>query len=306
MSTATIAGVLPIAHTPFLDDELIDTASLARQIDWAFEQGANGYCTGMVSELFRLTARERIELTHTLGEMNRGRGVFIAGVGAESCKQAVEFAREAEQAGATAVMATPPTSTKLPVDQILGYFVRLAEAVTIPLIVQDASGYVGQPIPMSVNLELLRRYGPDKILFKPEANPIGPNLSALRDGSQGKAVIFEGSGGIHLVDSYRRGIRGTMPGMEFLPAIIALWRALEWGDEETTYRIQFPLASLVTLQLQAGLDGFLAIEKELLYRSGLFSTPNRRTPYSWELDKETREELDRLLDKLNAAVAGSK
>ena len=115
----SITGVLPIAHTPFLDNDEIDYDSLRRQIDWAFEQGAQGYCTGMVSELLRLTTAERIELTYKLAELNAGRGVFVASVGAESTKQAVFFAREAEKAGCDALMAIPPMSTALPEDEVL-------------------------------------------------------------------------------------------------------------------------------------------------------------------------------------------
>lgn len=302
---SVISGVLPIAHTPFLADHALDRASLARQLDWAFSLGAHGYCTGMVSELLRLTFSERVELTQLLGELNAGRGVFVAGVGAESTKQAIEYARVAEKAGAAAVMAIPPLASRLPADAVLGYFADLTEAITLPVIVQDASGYVGQAIPMSVNLELLKRFGPERILFKPEANPIGPNLSALRDATGGTAQIFEGSGGIHLVDSFRRGIAGTMPGMEFLPAIVALWNALQRGDEDATYRLYLPLCALVALQLQAGLDGFLAIEKYVLHQRGLFATDVRRGPYAWSLDAETRAEVDRLLQRLDAAVANS-
>jgi 4-hydroxy-tetrahydrodipicolinate synthase len=297
-----IAGVLPIAHTPFLDDDSIDFASLERQIDWAFQVGAAGYCTGMVSELLRLTFRERVELTHRLGRLNRGRGVFVAGVGAESTRQAVEYAREAETAGASAVMAIPPTTARLPADHVLDYFTALAEGVSLPVIVQDASGYVGQSIPMAVNVELVRRFGPGKVLFKPEASPIGPNLSALRDATGGAARIFEGSGGIALVDAYRRGVAGTMPGMEFLPGVVALWKALGRGDEAATYRLYLPLCALVALQMQAGLDGFLAVEKYVQHKRGLFATDRRRRPFAWELDDETRSEVDRLTDLLDAAV----
>jgi 4-hydroxy-tetrahydrodipicolinate synthase len=300
-----LAGVLPIAHTPFLDDDSIDEASLARQIDWAFDQGADGFCTGMVSELLRLTADERLHLTRLLGSLKRGRGVFVAGIGAESTKQALAYGRAAEQAMADAVMAIPPTTTALPDDQLSDYFVTLAEQIDLPLIVQDASSYVGREIPLAVSLRLLDQFGPDKVLFKPEANPIGPNLSALRDGTGGRARIFEGSGGIALVDSFRRGITGTMPGMEFLPGIVALWRALARGDEEATYRLFFPICALVSLQLQAGLDGFLAIEKYILHRRGLFTTDRRRRPYKWELDEETRQEVERLLSLLEQALIES-
>ncbi len=300
---SAISGVLPIAHSPFLDDDSIDAASLEREVDWAFAQGANGICTGMVSELLRLTAAERVRLTQRLAELSRGRGVFVAGIGAESTKQAVEYGRVAQEAGADAVMAIPPTTTALPDAELEEYFVSIAEQVGLPLIVQDASSYVGREIPLNVSVRLLDRFGPERILFKPEANPIGPNLSRLRDATGGRARIFEGSGGIALVDSYRRGIAGTMPGMEFLPAIIALWKALERGDEAETYRLFLPICALVSLQLQAGLDGFLAIEKYLLHRQGLFATDHRRRPYKWSLDAETRAEVDRLMDQLNAAMA---
>lgn len=297
-----VAGVLPIAHTPFLNDDSIDWSSLKRQIDWAYSVGADGFGTGMVSELLRLTYDERVQLTERLAEFNAGRGAFFAGVGAESTKQALDYAQRAERAGANAVMAIPPISTRLPVAAVRDYFIALAEGVNIPLIVQDASGYVGQPIPIPVCVELLKRFGRDKILFKPEASPIGPNLSALRDATDGEARIYEGSGGVCLVDSYRRGIAGTMPGMEFLPGIVALWKALGRGDEDAIYRLYFPICALVSLQLQAGLDGFLVVEKYVLHRRGLFTTDHRRAPNAWSMDAETQAELDRLLERLDRAV----
>jgi 2-keto-3-deoxy-L-arabinonate dehydratase len=300
-----IRGILPIVHTPFLDDATMDEASLAREVDWAFNQGADGYCTGMVSELLRLTYDERIRLTRLLGELKPRGKTFIAGVGAESTQQAIAYARHAEQAGADGVMAIPPVSTGLPDSQVLEYFSTLAEQISLPIVVQDASAYVGRPISMSVYLQLLDTFGPERILFKPEASPVGPNVSALRDASGGRARIFDGSGGIALVDCYRRGIAGTMPGLEFLPGIVALWRALERGDDEAVYRIYFPICALVTLQLQAGLDGFLATEKYLLHRQGLFTTPHRRKPYAWDLDPETQAELDRLVDRLQQSLTPS-
>jgi len=301
--TKSLAGVLPIVHTPFLADDSIDLASLRREIDWALGVGAEGLCTGMVSELLRLTFQERLDLTAAIAEMNAGRGVVVAGVGAESTKQALEYARAARAAGCDALMAIPPVSTALAGDPLLEYFATLAESVELPLIVQDSSGYVGRPIPLQVCVQLLVRFGPDKILFKPESNPTGPRLSALRDATGGRARIFDGSGGLALVDCYRRGIVGTMPGMEFLPSVVALWRALQRGDEQAIYRLYLPICALVSLQLQAGLDGFLAVEKYILAKRGLFGTDVRRKPYAWEMDEETRLELERLLGQLDAALA---
>ena len=297
-----IQGVLPIAHTPFRDDDSIDFESLRRQVDWAFAAGADGYATGMVSELLRLTFDERVALTEKLAEFAKGRGQFVAGVGAESTKQAIQYAQIAERAGADAVMAIPPLSSRPPAAAVRDYFAALADSVSVPVVVQDASGYVGQSIPLGVYVDLLKRYGKNKILFKPEASPIGTNLSALRDATGGEARIFDGSGGICLVDCFRRGIVGTMPGMEFLHGVVELWKALQRKDEQATYRLYFPICALVSLQLQAGLDGFLAVEKYVLHKRGLFTTDRRRQPNSWLLDEETRSELDRLLLRLDEAV----
>ena len=301
--TTELRGVLPIIQTPFLDNDEIDYTTLRREIDWAYEQGADGLGTGMVSELLRLTAAERIELTHRLAEFNARRGALFMSVGAESTKQALEYARTAEQAGCDAVMAIPPISTALPLSEVVRYYRTLADGISLPIIVQDASGYVGRPIPIDVCVQLIDSYGPEKIVFKPEGAPIGPNLSALRDASRGRARIFEGSGGILLIDSYRRGISGTMPGLEMLDGIVEIWHALAEGDEERAYRVYSPICAIVALQMQAGLDGFLAIEKYLLVERGVLPSDRRRGPYSWSLDQETAREVDRLFAQMIAALA---
>ena len=300
----SIEGVVPIVHTPFDDQGQIDWESFQRQVDWAVERGIQGCAIGMVSEVLRLTATERQQLTEQLVSAVSGRVVTIASAGAESTEQAIEYASHAEQAGCDAVMAIPPISTALPDGEVLNYFRQIAGAVEIPVIVQDASSYVGQPIDLSVYTRLIDEFGVERIYFKPESSPLGPNLSRLRDATEGQARVFEGSGGISLVDSYHRGIRGTMPGMEFLEGIVAIWKALEQGDESAAYSVYLPVCALVALQLQAGLDGFLAIEKYVLNKRGLFATEHRRGPIAWRLDDETRAEVDRLLSLLETALEG--
>ena len=68
----------------------------------------------------------------------------------------------------------------------------------------------------------------------------------------------------------------------------------------------FPSARSSALQLQAGLDGFLAIEKYLMVRRGLFTTDRRREPNAWSLDAETQAEVDRLMELLGGALASLK
>ncbi|WP_439630574.1 dihydrodipicolinate synthase family protein [Gemmata sp.] len=298
-----LQGVLAVAHTPFTDRDEIDPVALKRSVDWAFGVGADGIGTGMVSETLRLTGDERVALAQMLVEFAADRGPVFAAVGAESTKQALAFAVAAERAGCAAVMAVPPLTTRLGEAQLVDHFRAIADGTGIPVIVQDASGYVGQSIPVGACVKLLQRYGPDKVLFKPEGAPNGPALSALRDATDGAAWIFEGSGGIFLIDSFRRGIAGTMPGMDLLDGVVAVWKALQRGDEDAAYRVYFPLCAIVALELQAGLDGFLAVEKHLMVKRGLFPSALRRRPYGYELDAETADEVDRLFERMQHALA---
>lgn len=298
-----LSGVLPIIHTPFDSSDHIDFGELGAEIDWLYQAGADGFGTGMVSEILRLTYDERKTLTETMVKLSGGRGAVFAAVGAESGKQALLYAKIAESAGCDAVMAAPPLSARLSSESTLNYYRTIANGIKIPVIVQDASSYVGSAISLDVYIRLMEEYGPDKILFKPEASPIGPNLSALRDATAGMARIFEGSGGFLLIDSFRRGIAGTMPGVDLLDGIVALWSALKRGDEESAYAIYYPICAIVVLELQAGLDGFLAIEKYLMVKRGLWKSDRRRQPYGWVLDHETAREVDRLYNQLQQVLA---
>ena len=91
-----------------------------------------------------------------------------------------------------------------------------------------------------------------------------------------------------------------MPGADLINALVALWRALKVGDDQRAYEISLPLSALVALQ--TGLDGFLAVEKYLLHKQGLFRNMLIRGPVAFQLDEETRREVDRLFERLCDAV----
>lgn len=299
-----LAGVLPVFQTPYYDDESIDFDTLGREIDWLYKHGVQGITMAMVSEVLRLSDSERREVAGQACRFSAGRGAVVISVGAECSKLAEDFARHAQSVGAAAVMAAPPIATRLGGDELLRYYRRIIEAVNLPVIVQDASGYVGAPMPITTQAALLDEYGPDRVMFKPEAAPIGPKLTELREATGGRAKVFEGSGGIALVDSYRRSIVGAMPGAEIADSIVALWRALEAGDDRRIYQLSQPIGALVALQ--SGLDGFLAVEKHLLVQRGVFKTARVRGPVSFTLDPETLAEVDRLFAQVQKATRGER
>lgn len=295
-----LAGVLPVFQTPYHDDETIDAGTLEAEIHWLYDCGADGVVMAMVSEVLRLDSGERRQLAELACRFGRDRGAVVISVGAESTRLAEGYTKHAEASGAAAVMAIPPVSIGVGEDELLRYYERIIRATAIPVVVQDASGYVGRPMPIAMQARILNTFGPERVLFKPEATPIGPRLSALRDATGGKAPIFEGTGGIALLDSYRRGIVGTMPGADLIKGIVALWRALEAGDERRAYALSLPISSLVAVQ--NSLDAFLAIEKYLLVKQGVFKNTIVRGPVGYALDEETRREVDRLFELVTRAV----
>jgi 4-hydroxy-tetrahydrodipicolinate synthase len=299
-SGPSLSGVLPVFQTPFHEDESIDFETLEKEITWLYDQGSQGIVMALVSEMLRLSGEERRQLAEAACRFGRDRGAVIISVGAESSHTAVAYARQAESVGAAAVMAIPPLSLAAAPDELIGYYERIINAVQLPVIVQDAGSYVGQPLPVELQVRLFNEYG-SRIMFKPETAPVGPRLSALRQATGGQAAIFEGSGGMLLVENYRRGISGTMPGADLIDGIVGLWQALAAGDEGRIYRLSLPITALVGLL--PSLDAFLAVEKYLLVKRGIFKNSIVRGPVGYRLDPDTRREVDRLFDQLQMALA---
>jgi 4-hydroxy-tetrahydrodipicolinate synthase len=299
-SNRELRGVLPVFQTPYHADETIDYETLEREVAWLYDGGAQGIVMAMVSETLRLASEEREQLAQAACRFGRARGVVIISVGAESSKVAERFAKQAESVGADALMAIPPVSIGVGEAELVAYYRRIIEGVRLPVIVQDASGYVGRAMSIGMQARLLEEFGPERVLYKPEANPIGPKLSELREATGGRARVFEGTGGIALVDSFRRGIVGTMPGADLIRGLVPLWNALAAGDVAKADRIHGPLAALISMQ--TSLDAFLAVEKHLLVRQGIFKNTLVRGPVGYQLDDESRHEVERLFDRMLEAA----
>jgi dihydrodipicolinate synthase/N-acetylneuraminate lyase len=295
-----LRGVQAVFQTPFTDDgAAVDVPALERQLHWLFDHGADGVVLGMVSELLRLSSEERDLVATVVSRVAQGRGDAVVSVGAEATPIAVRHARVAEDAGATAVMIAPPSLHQLDDEALFGYFCDVAAAISLDLVVQDASGYVGAPLSLELQARLERELG-ERVYFKPEAPPIGPRVTLLREQTDGRARIFEGMGGLHLIDSFRRGAVGTMPAGDLIWALVPLWDALVSGDHERAHRIAGPLAQIVVLQ--GSLDSFVAVEKRNLLRQGVMTNTVMRQPSGRVIDEAMVRAVDDLVERLRRAV----
>jgi 4-hydroxy-tetrahydrodipicolinate synthase len=300
MSEPELRGVFTVLSTPFNDDDSIDLQTLSKEIEWLIQQGVDGFVLAMVSEVLRLSAAERSWLTEKVCDLTAGRVPVVASVGAESTKVAIELAKSAEKSGAAALMATPPIAFPSSSLEIIKYYKSIIENVSIPLIVQDASNYVGQPLEISLYVELINQYGNDRVQFKPEAKPVVERLKQLKLESDGRAKVFEGQGGAELMGTFPIGIVGTMPGAEIPWALVSLWKALTSGNLERAAQIHNPLAKLI--ELQTTLDAYVAVEKYLLVKQGVFKSSRQRGPVGFNLDQKLISEIDLRFSELEKVV----
>lgn len=289
-------GVYSVVQTPLDENDNIDQAIFKREIDWLIECGVKGLVLAMVSEVMRFSADERrLQWQSALKIINK-RVPLIVSVGAESTAIAISLAKSAQADGATALMATPPAIFPATSDEIYTYYSEIIEAVKIPLIVQDASNYMGQPLDLDLYGNLIEKYGTERVQFKPEAKPVKERAAALQEIAHGQAKIFEGQSGIDLLDTHPLGLVGTMPGGEIPWAIIKLWNALESNDLELAKSIHNLVSQLVAFQ--QNIDGYVAVEKYLLVKQGIFESVRQRGPVRTILSSEVKIEIDQIFEKL--------
>jgi 4-hydroxy-tetrahydrodipicolinate synthase len=285
-------GVYSVIQTPLDEHENIDNAIFEREINWLIQCGVKGLVLAMVSEVMRFSAEERrIQWQSVLKIIDR-RVPLIVSVGGESTAIAVRLAKLAEADGATALMATPPSNFPATSEEIFKYYSAILAATKIPLIVQDASNYMGQPLDLELYGRLIDQYGTDRVQFKPEAKPVKDRAIALQKIAGGRAKIYEGQSGLELMETHPVGLAGTMPGGEIPWALVKLWNCLEANDLEKARKIHGVIAELVGYQKT--IDAYVAVEKYLLVKQGIFTSARQRGPVNIILSDEVKKEIDKV------------
>ena len=140
-----ITGVLPALLTPLDKNEELNVPVLEKYIDCLIDEGADGFYIGGASgEGVTLPMKTRMALAEAAIGHTNGRVPTIMHIGSIVFKEALELARHAERAGATAVSSIPPLYFKYNNDSIYGYYERLAEATSLPLVIYNtpAAGYL--------------------------------------------------------------------------------------------------------------------------------------------------------------------
>lgn len=129
-------GIYPALLTPFHSDDSINYAELKKLTRMNLEKGVKGfYVGGSTAECFMLSLDERKKILDAVIEENNGQGVILSHIGCISQRDAIELARHAQAAGADVVSSVAPFYYGFSTDEIRNYYLGIADAVSIPMLV---------------------------------------------------------------------------------------------------------------------------------------------------------------------------
>jgi dihydrodipicolinate synthase/N-acetylneuraminate lyase len=287
-------GITPVMCAPFLEDERIDEHSLRRQIDFAIDEGAAAICgPGYGSEFYKMTDRERFRFAGILVEQARGRVPVIIGASKDSLYATLELCRYAEELRADCVMITPPKTSALPVSQIVDFYSRICDALTIPVMLQDAD-FTGAGLPAQVFADLSKRH-PNFRFAKLEIILPGSKCAEVLEKTEGRVQIIYGLGGISMMDGFRRGASAAMPGAAVLEVYVRTYRLLS-AHREVEARALFnrliPYLSFVLQHLELA----VGTEKRILSQRGIIDHPRMRRP-TLSFDQGTDEQIEQVVSE---------
>jgi 4-hydroxy-tetrahydrodipicolinate synthase len=280
-------GILPAMQLPFEQDLSIDEVELRRFTNWlAGHKGIGGLVTnGHTGEVFALTAKQRAQTTHIVaGEVN-GKLPVVSGICCEGIAEAVEQARMAHQAGASALLVMPPHQwlrfgMKQP-DNVVDYFTAIGRGSELDLIVHiypawtrasynfdTLAALAGLPWVkcMKVGTRDMNKYARDLRVIK-QANP---NVTVLTCHDE------------YLLPSMVQGVDGALVGFgSFIPQlIIDLYAAVCAGDLKRAMDLQNRINPLKDVVYGTGepTGDAHARMKMAMYLAGILKSPAVQPP----------------------------
>ena len=292
-----LTGVYNITPTPFHPDGSLDEPSLRKLTDFTIAQGVNGMTIlGVLGEAGKLLDAERDTVVEIVVEAAEGRIPICVGTSHAATYPCVTYSRRAEALGAKAIMVAPPKLARPNNEALRRHYLSVAEAVSIPVVVQDHPTSSG--VPMSVEfIAALAEECPQCRFLKLEDEPSPPKVSKVLAANP-QIQVFGGLGGIMFLEELRQGAVGTMTGFAFPEILVAIYEAFQRGDKEGAAETFYRYLPLIRFENQPGIN--LALRKEVYALRGVIASPRVREPYA-RVDAGTLDDLRDILTRLNLA-----
>lgn len=291
-----LTGVFNITPTPFQADGALDLDSLARLTSFTRGTGVDGMTIlGVLGEADKLTERERdqvIEATVAAAGPSFPICVGTTHAGTDGC---IALSRRAKELGARAVMVAPPKLARANDAAIERHYLAVAEAVDLPIVVQDFPPAVGG---ITMSVDLIARLGtasPRLAFLKLEDEPAPMKVSQVR--AANPAIrIFGGLGGMMFLEELRHGAAGTMTGFAFPEILVDIYSRFRAGDLDGATGVFYKYLPIIRFENQPRIN--LALRKHIYHRRGVIATSRVRAPFT-PVDPDTLKDLDDILARLS-------
>ncbi len=274
MGKEAMRGIYTIPSTPFHENGSIDVDGFRNIVEFCVACGAHGLVYPVnASEYTSLSDSERFTLAKALVETAAGRIPTVIGVAATCKENAARFATHAKDIGASAVIAMPPyiKSKGFSDESIFSYYQAISDAAKIPVFIQNYEPPVGTNMSAAFLLKLCREIEYVQYV-KEETVPSTLKMQKLFDDNTGECKgVFGGSGCRYIIEEYRRGTAGNMPGCHVTDVCVALWDALESGEQEKAKQIYKDMSPLFFFETQ-----FTSVYKEVLKIRGIIKSAYTR------------------------------
>jgi 4-hydroxy-tetrahydrodipicolinate synthase len=294
----SLTGVCTITLTPFTEGGDVDLESIDSLAGLYLDSGVYGLTIlGIMGEAHKLSDAERSMVVGRYIEAARDRVPVVVGCSAMATKVPVERAREAETAGAAAIMVAPPNNVRN-LDLVFEHYRRVAEAVSVPVVVQDEPVNTGVVMPAPFIARVINeiegcRYV--KLEEAPTTIKITNLIERIEDTDK-RAGIFGGLGGMYFYEELSRGAVGIMTGFAYPEVLVRTYELFSEGREREAQEYFFRYLPLVRFEAQLGVGG-VGIRKEVFKMRSAISSSHVRFPAP-TLDEETLRELEELVDLL--------
>jgi 4-hydroxy-tetrahydrodipicolinate synthase len=152
-----IQGSMVALVTPMNADNSLDWAALHKLVDWHIEQGTHAIvAVGTTGESATLNVDEHLAVIKKVVDQVNGRIPVIAGTGANSTSEAVEWTQAAKDVGADACLLVTPYYNKPTQEGLVLHHTHIARAVAIPQILYNVPGRTGVDMKPETALRLAK------------------------------------------------------------------------------------------------------------------------------------------------------
>jgi 4-hydroxy-tetrahydrodipicolinate synthase len=300
MSAALRGSFVPLV-TPFDEDLKVDYETYARLVNRQATGGSHGVVvTGTSGEPSSLTVSERAELIRVAVQASAGRLPVVAATGGQSLAETVELTRQAEAAGADAVLVVTPYYSVPPQRGLVAYFTAVGQVTGLPLLIYHIPGRAAVTISADSVAAIAGRL-PTLAGMKYAGRDLG-YLTDLLVRMGRDFTVFVGLEELSL-PMMAVGAQGLMNAAgNVLPGpVAALADAVNDGDLARARDLHFRLDRLNKAIFW---DTNPIPVKYLLERTGVLPAARHRLPLM-AAPPELRERLDQLLVELAGLIPGA-